>query len=142
MSFGDHIGHHSDAHPSGQPGPNLQCAASSRVLKEWHAPGIRLEGQREEERLHSIYNELLLACARKRRMEDATFLLQSAERHGVGLSLHHLQVGAAAAGWAILPCRTLTPAQIRWLSKFHARSNYMALGVKQTHVCQLPYRAP
>jgi len=72
--------------------PTILCAASLRVLKEWHARGIRLEGQREEERLHSIYNELVLACARKRRMEDATFLLESAERHGIDLSLHHLQV--------------------------------------------------
>ena len=67
-----------------------------RVLKEWHARGVRLEAQREVERLHSIYNELVLASARKRRMEDATFLLESAERHGVDLSLHHLQVGATS----------------------------------------------
>ena len=39
-----------------------------------------------------MYNELLLACARKRRMEDATFLLHSADERGLELSLHHVQV--------------------------------------------------
>ncbi len=53
---------------------------------------MRAESQEQEDRLLRIYNELLLACARKRRMEDATFLLHSADQHGLDLSLHHVQV--------------------------------------------------
>ena len=53
---------------------------------------MRADSQEQEDRLLRIFNDLLLACARKRRMEDATFLLHSADQYGLDLSLHHVQV--------------------------------------------------